>query len=55
VKPDFKYRGYGPDMNLLQGHAATLTFKVTIHMLRATRRLNMVIVFVIFFVKSDFK
>ena len=29
---------------LLQGHAVTLTFKVGTQMLRATRRLNMVII-----------
>jgi len=31
-------------MNLLQGHAVTLTFKVGTQMLRATRRLNMAII-----------
>jgi len=31
-------------MNLLQGHALTLTFKVGTQILRATRRLNMVII-----------
>jgi hypothetical protein len=31
-------------MILLQGHAVTLTFKIETQMLRATRRLNMVII-----------
>jgi hypothetical protein len=31
-------------MILLQGHAVTLTFKVATQMLRATQRLNMVII-----------
>jgi hypothetical protein len=44
VKPDFKWRSYGPDTILLQGHAVTLTFKVATQMWRATRRLNMVII-----------
>jgi hypothetical protein len=35
---------YGPDAILLQGHAVTLTFKVATQMLRATRRLNLVII-----------
>jgi len=33
-------------MILLQGHAVTLTFKVVTQMMRATRRLNMVIIYV---------
>jgi len=36
-------------MILLQGHAVTLTFKVATQMLRATRRLNMVIISVKYF------
>jgi len=33
-------------MILLQGHVVTLTFNVATQMLRVTRRLNMVIIFV---------
>jgi len=33
-----------PDTILLQGQAVTLTFKVATQMLRATHRLNMVII-----------
>jgi len=40
---------------MLKGHAVTLTFKVATQMLRVTRRLNMVIISVIFFSKSNFK
>jgi len=36
-------------MILLQGNAVTLTFKVATQMLRATRRLNMVIISVKYF------
>jgi hypothetical protein len=36
-------------MILLQGHAVTLTFKVATQMLRATHRLNMVIISVKYF------
>ena len=34
---------------MLQGHAVTLTFNVATQMLRATRRLNMGIIFVKYF------
>jgi hypothetical protein len=44
LKSDFKYRSYGLDTILMQGHAVTLTFKIVTQMLRATRRLNMVII-----------
>jgi len=36
-------------MILLQGHAVTLTFKVATQILRATRRLNMVVISVKYF------
>jgi len=36
-------------MNLLQGRAVTLNFKVATQMLHATRRLNMVIISVKYF------
>jgi len=42
-------------MILLQGYAVTLTFNVATQMLRATCHLNMVIMSVKYFVKSDFK
>jgi len=48
-KSDFKKQSYGPDMILLQCHAVTLTFKVATQMLRATRRLYMVIISVKYF------
>jgi len=48
-KSDFKLQCYGPNTNLLQGGAVTLTFKVATQMLRATRRLNMVIISVKYF------
>jgi len=41
-------------MILLQSHAVTLTFNVATQMLRATRRLNMVISFCEIVSKSDF-
>ena len=44
LKSDFKKQYYGPDTNLLQGGAVTLNFKVGTQMLRATRRLNMVVI-----------
>jgi len=44
LKADFKQQSYGPDTILLQGHAVTLTFKVATQTLRATYRLNMVII-----------
>jgi len=44
VKSDFKKPSCWPDTILLQGHAVTLTFKVGTQMLRATRRLNMVVI-----------
>jgi len=44
VKWDFKYRSYGPDTILLQGHAVILTFKVATQMLRETCHPNMVII-----------
>jgi len=46
LKSDFKKLSYGPDTIMLQGHAVTLTFKVAIQMLRATRRLNIVVIYV---------
>jgi len=48
-KSDFKKQWYGPDTILQQGHAVTLTFKVATQMMRATRRLNMVIISVKYF------
>ena len=46
---NFKQQRYEPDTILLKGHAVTLTFKVETQMLRATRRLNMVIISVKYF------
>jgi len=43
-KFDFKLQSNGSDMILLQGRTVTLTFKVGTQMLRATRRLNMVVI-----------
>jgi len=45
LKSDFKKWSYVPDTIMLQGHAVTLTFKVATQVLRATCRLNMVIIF----------
>ena len=45
VKADSKKQSYGADTILLQGHDVTLTFKVLTQMLFATRRLNMVIIY----------
>jgi len=44
LKSDFKYQSYEPDTILLQDRTVTLTFKVGTQMLRATRRLNMVVI-----------
>ena len=46
VNFDFKSQGYGPETILLKDHTVTLTFKVATQMLCATRRLNMVIIYV---------
>jgi len=46
LNSDFKKQSNGPDTILLQGHAVTLTFNVATQMLRATRRLNMAIIYV---------
>jgi len=46
VKFDFKSQSYGPETILLKCHTVTLTFKVATQMLCATRRLNMVIIYV---------
>jgi len=43
---DFKKWSYGPITSMLQGHAVTLTLKVATQMMRATRRFNMVIIYV---------
>ena len=43
-KSYFKKQSHGPDTILLQGRTVTLTFKVGTQMLRATRRLNMVVI-----------
>jgi len=48
-KSYFKKRSYGPDTIVLQGHAVTLTFKVATQILRATRYLNMVIIYLKYF------
>jgi len=45
VKFDFKSQSYVAETILLQGHAVFLNFKVLTQMLRATRRLNMVIIY----------
>ena len=45
VKFDFKSQSFVPETILLKGHTVTLTFKVVTHMLYATRRLNMVIIY----------
>jgi len=41
---NFKQQSYGPNTILLQCRAVTLTFKVETQMLRATRRLSMVVI-----------
>ena len=46
VKFDFKSQSYGSETILLKGHTVTLTFKVATQMLCATRRHNMVIIYV---------
>jgi len=45
---DVKSQSYGPEIILLKGHTVTLTFKVATQMLCATRRLNMVIIYMKF-------
>jgi len=45
VKSDFKSQSYVPETILLKGHTVTLTFKVATQLLYATRRLNMVIIY----------
>ena len=45
VKFDFKSQSYVAETILLKGHAVILTFKVVTQMLYATRRLNMVIIY----------
>jgi len=46
VKFDFKSQSYGPETILLKSHTVTVTFKVAAQMLCATRRPNMVIIYV---------
>jgi len=45
VKFDFKSQSYVAETILLKGHAVILTFKVVTQMLYATRRHNMVIIY----------
>jgi len=45
VKFDFKSQSYVPETFLQKGHIVTLTFKVATQILYATRRLNMVIIY----------
>jgi len=45
LKFDYKSQRYGPETILLKGHIVTLTFKVATQILCATRRLNMMIIY----------
>ena len=50
IKFDLKLQMYGPETILLKGHTVTLTFKVATQMLCATHRLNMVLIYVFFYI-----